>query len=128
MNKIAVVTCFGVSIAAVAFTAIQATPVAYGFGEATPGITAGGIVGLLTTLLSGAGGLWALFKSGTVADFAKGTLADLTNRNASGIALDTAFLTIAAAVFSRKGSLDVTLMTALAELRKKIDEVPPVKP
>lgn len=122
MNKIAVAACFGVSTLAVAFTAATAAPVAYGFGEATPGITAGGIMGLITALLSGAGGLVALFKSGTVSDFAKGTLADLTSKNASGLAMDASIVTIASVLFS-KGLLDAETLTILAQLRKKIDAV-----
>ena len=120
MNKIAVAACFGVSTLAVAFTAATAAPVAYGFGEATPGITAGGIMGLITALLSGAGGLVALFKSGTVADFAKGTLADITSRNPSIIAMDGSIVVIASVLFSR-GLLDAETLTILSALRKKLD-------
>lgn len=125
MNRGIIATCFAVSAISIAVASGTITPVAYGVGEATPGVTGTGIVSILTALISGAGGLFALLKSSPlVTDFAKNTLNDLSTKNISGVALDAAFLTIAAAVFSRKGSLDVTLITSLAELRKKIEEVP----
>lgn len=54
---------FGVCGISIAVASGTASPVVYGLGEATPGVTATGIVSALTALLSGSGGIWALLKS-----------------------------------------------------------------
>ena len=63
MNRNAiVVTCGAICLASVSVLSGTISPVAYGVGEATTSVTTTGIISTLTTLLSGAGGLFALFK------------------------------------------------------------------
>ncbi len=62
MKNAVAASCFLLAIISAAVCAGTATPVAYGVGEATAGVSATGIVSLITTLLGGAGGLWALLR------------------------------------------------------------------
>jgi len=121
MNRTITVTGFVAALIGVSLASSSFVPVAYGAGELTPAVGATGIIGTLMTLIGGAGGLLALFKNSPASGFVKDALGNLASRDVAGSVLDGAFLTIAATIFARKGSLDVSLMTTLAELRKKIE-------
>ena len=62
MNKVMVASLFGISAISVGVLCATGSPVAYGVGEATPPVVGVGVVSLLTALMSGAGGLFALFR------------------------------------------------------------------
>lgn len=62
MQKAIASGCFLLAVISAAVCAGTATPVAYGLGEATTGVSATWIVSAITTLLGGAGGLWALLR------------------------------------------------------------------
>ena len=125
-SKALTVGCFAACAAAVGVASGTFTPVAYGAGKMTAGVGFTGIISTLTALVSGAGGIWSLLKSGPVADFAKDAASRLTGGDTAGTTLDAAFVTIAAVILSKKVKIDSTTLTALGELRKQIDvEVKP---
>jgi len=62
MKNAVVAGCFLTALVSVGVCVGTIQPVAVGYGAPTTGVTATGIVSLLTTLLSGAGGLFALLK------------------------------------------------------------------
>lgn len=62
MKNAVVAGCFLIALISVGVCVGTIQPVAVGYGAPTTGVTATGIVSLLTTLLSGAGGLFALLK------------------------------------------------------------------
>lgn len=122
MNRNAtVVACFFACLASVGVAAGTATPVLYGAGEATTSVTATGVLSTLTALVSGAGGLFALLRSSPLGDFAKGAIGNLASRDVGGSVLDAAFVTIAATLLAKRGSIDPTMLAELGALRKKID-------
>ena len=95
-------------------------PVAYGAGELTPGVGVTSIIGTLTALISGAGGLWSLFKSGTVADFAKSALQNIQQGDAHGVGVDAAFVTITTAIMLKKKAVTPALMEKLVTVRNEV--------
>lgn len=121
MNKAITVAGFVAALIGVGLASGSFTPIAYGASAADTQPVVTGIVGTLMTLIGGGGGLWALLKNSPASGFVKDALVNLATRDVAGSVLDAAFLTIAATIFARKGSLDVSLMTTLAELRKKIE-------
>jgi len=62
MKNAVVAGCFLTALVSVGVCVGTIQPVAVGYGAPTTGVTATGIVSLLTTLLSGAGGIIALLK------------------------------------------------------------------
>lgn len=121
-RKAVVAACFAACCASVGVLSGTVTPVAYGVGEATTGVTATGIVSTITALLSAGGGLFALLTNTAVTDFARGALGNITQRDLTGAVLDAAFVTIAAAILSRKGTIEPTMLAELGALRKKIED------
>jgi hypothetical protein len=73
MKNAVVAGCFITALISVGVCVGTIQPVAVGYGAPTTGVTATGVVSLLTTLLSGAGGLFALLKKSApnVIDIAK---------------------------------------------------------
>lgn len=62
MKNAVVIGCFTAALISVGVCVGTIQPVAVGYGTASTGVTATGVVSLLTTLLSGAGGLFALLR------------------------------------------------------------------
>lgn len=121
MGKNAVVIgCFAACAAAVGLASGTVTPVAYGAGELTPGIGITGILSTLTALISGAGGIFALLKSGTVTDFAKGALQNIQQGDTHGVGVDAAFVAIVTAVMLKKKEIKPELLSQIADVRNKV--------
>lgn len=59
-RNLAIIGLFGLCVASVAVASGTITPVAYGVAESTTGTAATGWISTLVSLLSGAGGIWAL--------------------------------------------------------------------
>ena len=119
-SKALIAGLFVVSLIGVGITAGTVTPVAYGAGELTPGVGITGIIGTLTALISGAGGLWTLFKSGTFADFAKSALQNIQQGDAHGVGVDAAFVTITTAIMLKKKAVSPELMSKLVAVRNEV--------
>jgi hypothetical protein len=79
-----------------------------------------GVLGTLTAIFSGLGGLWALFKNPAVIQAGQEMLGDLRSKDAAAIALNAAFVTIATVALAKAETLDPTLLSELATLKKKI--------
>lgn len=120
MNKALIAVLFGVSVIGASVASSSILPVAYGAGEMTPGVGITSIVGTITALLSGAGGIWSLFKTGTVSDFAKGALKNLTEGDAHGTGVDAAFIAIVTAVLLKKKTIDPALLSEIGAVRNKV--------
>jgi hypothetical protein len=109
--KALAVGCFLVCLAAVGIAAGTITPVAYGAGEATTGVTITGIISSLTALLSGGGGLWTLLKKlgGSALDPAVDAVKEIIKDYQQGkpleVAEDAALLTV---LMCRAKAKDVT--------------------
>lgn len=71
MNRIVVAGGFVVAVIGAGIACGTFVPVAYGAGEATPGVTGTGILGTLMTLVGGATSFFQLFKGQGTADLLK---------------------------------------------------------
>lgn len=65
MNKALIVSGFVVAVIGAGIAAGTFVPVAYGAGEATPGVTGTGMLGTLMTLIGGATSFFQIFKGNT---------------------------------------------------------------
>jgi len=120
-SKWLVAGLFAVSVLGACVASSSIVPVMYGAGEMTPSVGGTSIIGTLTALISGAGGLWTLFRNSTATGFVKDAIGNLTGGNTSGTVLDAAFVTIAATILAKKGAIDPTVLTRLGELRRDIE-------
>ena len=120
ISKAVVAVCFGVSAVSAAVFAGTASPVMYGVGEATTGVTATGIISSIMALISGGGGLFALLRSPGVIDAGRSIVSDFTSGDKSALVVDAAFVTIAGAILAKKGSIEPTLLADLGALRQKV--------
>ena len=122
ISKAVVAVCFGVSAVSAAVFAGTASPVMYGVGEATTGVTATGIISSIMALISGGGGLFALLRSPSVIDAGRSIVSNITNGDKEALVVDAAFVTIAGAILSKKGAIRPELLERLGSLRKDITE------
>ena len=119
-KNLTVVGCFLTALISAVVASGTVAPVAFGLSEQTTPVTATGIVSTITALLGGAGGLFALFRNGTISDFARGTLANIQQGDAHGVGVDAAFIAIVTALILKKKSISTELMSQIADVRNKV--------